>query len=143
MIVLTTSIILTAILIDIVLIALYSTTSSYRVCHYESCANNLRKFVDLLLGFIRDCPCCRHHPHHHPYQHHTYHIILYNFPLSVTSRAALTISRSTAIFLLHLIRDCPHSRHHHWMQCSWVLALDKLSVVNRCTLNVINRTRLS
>jgi len=38
---------LTAILIDIVLVASYYTTSSF-VCPSESCANNLRKFVDPL-----------------------------------------------------------------------------------------------
>ena len=39
-------------------------------------------------------------------------IVLYNFPLSVTWRAMLTISRSTSIFSPRLIRDCSCRRHH-------------------------------
>ena len=39
-------------------------------------------------------------------------IVLYNFPLSVNWRAALTISRSTSIFSPRRIRDCPSGRHH-------------------------------
>ena len=83
---------------------------------------------------IHDCPCRRHHPHRHPHRHRTYRvlpmpstqptssspsysspcIVLYNFPLSVTWRAGLRISRSTSIFSQRLIRDCPCGRHHHW-----------------------------
>jgi len=40
---------------------------------------------------IRDCPDYRHHPHRHPHRHHTHRVVLYNIPLSVTGRAALTI----------------------------------------------------
>jgi len=81
---------------------------------------------------IRDYPCRRHHPHLHPHRQRTHHvlpmpsappgssstsyssrrIVLYNFPLSVTWRAALTISRSTSIVSPYLLRDCPYCRHH-------------------------------
>jgi len=63
------------------------------VCHCESCTNNLTKLVDLLAtSYLHHRPCRRHPPHRHPHRHCTRHVILYNFPLSVTVRAALTIS---------------------------------------------------
>ena len=78
------------------------------VSHCESCANNLTKLVDLLAAsYLHHRPCRRHPPHRHPHRHCTRHVVLYNFPLSVTVRAALTISRSSLIFSRHLICYCP------------------------------------
>jgi len=69
------------------------------VCHCESFANNLMKSVDLLAAsYLHHCPCRRHPPHRHPHRHCTCHVVLYNFTLSVTVRAALTISRSSSNF---------------------------------------------
>ena len=65
-----------------------------------------------LQRLIRDCPCGWCHPCQHPHCHRSRRVVLYNFPLSVTWRAALTISRSTSIFLPRLIRDYPCRRHH-------------------------------
>ena len=62
------------------------------VCHCESYANNLTKLVDLLAtSYLHHRPC-RRHLHRHRHRHCTYRIVLYNFPLSVPLRAALTIS---------------------------------------------------
>jgi len=47
--------------------------------------------------------------------------VLYNFPLSVTCRAALSISRSTSIFSPRLISDCPCGRHHPHLRPDIVL----------------------
>jgi len=69
------------------------------VCHCQSCANNLTKLVDLLAASYLHHRPCRRHPHYcHPHRHCTRHVVLYNFPQSVTVRAALTISRSLSIF---------------------------------------------
>jgi len=61
------------------------------VCPFESCANNLMKLVDLLAASYL-LSSSRWHPHRHRHRHCTYRIVLYNFPLSVPLRAALTIS---------------------------------------------------
>ena len=63
------------------------------VCHCESCADKLTKLVDLLAAsYLHHRPCRRHLRHRHPHRHRTPRVVLYNFPLSVTVRAALTIS---------------------------------------------------
>ena len=62
------------------------------VCHCESCANNLMKLVDLLAtSYLHHRPCRRHPPDRHPHRHCTRQVVLYNFPLSVTVRAALML----------------------------------------------------
>ena len=111
---------------------------------------------------ICDCPCHWPHPHLHPHRHRTHRDLLVpstppaSSPTSYSSRrivqipaasvplkVALTVSGNSSIFSQRLIRDYPCGRHHHRMSHCWVLALGKLSVVNRCTLNVINRTGFS
>jgi len=60
----------------------------------------------------------------HPHWHRTRHVVLYNFPLSVTLRAALTMSQSSQSYLLsptcyrprrrrRAHRHPPHSRRAH------------------------------
>jgi len=51
-------------------------------------------------------PCCRQPPHHHPDRYRAHHVVLYNFPLSVPLRPALTIHealRSSRHVLLAII----------------------------------------
>jgi len=64
---------LAAILIDIVLIAPYCTTSH---CPCECCANNSRS--SLIFSPLHICyyPCCQQ-PHRHPHRHRTCHTALY------------------------------------------------------------------
>ena len=114
------------------------------------------------LCLICNCPCCRYHPQLHPHRHCTHRVLLMPSmlpassstsylsryiqqlpPGSVPLKVVLTILGITLIFSQRLIHDCLFGRHHHWMWCSGVLVLGKLSLVNRYRLNIINRTRLS
>ena len=112
---------------------------SYRIVLYNfplsftwlSCANNLTKHLDLLIASYSQLSLWP--ASSPPSWHRTHHvlpmpstplaflltsylsccIILYNFPLSVTWRAVLTISPSPWILSPCHIRDCIWSRHHH------------------------------
>jgi len=127
----------TGILIDIILILSYCTTSHY---YLESCTNNLTKYIDLLTGSysrlslrpVSSTPPSCYHTHRiilipsmlpasSLTSYASYHIVMYNFPLSVTWRAVLTISRRTSIFSLHQIDDCPCSQHHPHLHPNIVL----------------------
>ena len=49
----------------------------------------------------------------------SHRIILYNFPLSISWRAVLTIWRSMSIISLHLIHDCICHQHHSYRHPHW------------------------
>jgi len=98
--------------------------ASYLLCIIDTAGSLLNAIlIDIVLfapRLIRDCPC-RQHPHHHPYRHCTYCIVLYNLPLSVPLRAALTMSQSSSIFrprLIYYRTCCRHPcRHPHCTHC--------------------------
>ena len=110
----------------------------------------------------------RQHPHCHP----TRHLVLYNFLLSVTLRAALTMSQSSQSYSPHPTcyrprrwqcahRHPPHSRRAHRVvlisSCSSRCTQRVMSYlptflcfhvkcgssIYRCTLDIMNRTGLS
>jgi hypothetical protein len=76
------------------------------LCHLERCGNNLTKLVDhlgvsyWLSSAVLASSSTSYFSHHtcyhlccqHPHRHCTRRVILYNFPLTVHLRAALTIS---------------------------------------------------
>ena len=65
--------------IDIILVVLYCTTSH---CPCESCTNNSLSSSIFSPRLICFCPC-HWQPYRHPDRHHTHHVELYNFPLSL------------------------------------------------------------
>ena len=136
MIVLAAGFIRTAILIDIILITSYCTTSH---CHLESCANTLMKDFDrLTASYSRLSLQLASSSLQISLTLYLLHRIIQLPPLSVPLKVVLTISRNSSIFSQHLIHDWPCGWHHPYLHfhphrtCRIVLYYFQLSLRELC-----------
>ena len=129
----------------------FGSLTATRLPHHSS-ACQIQRHRQLFHPFFT----CYHprcwHPHRHPHRHCIRQVVLYNFPLSVPLRAALTISSSSSIFsprltCIHtailidivLAASCYHLRHRHphrYRTRRVVLYNFPLSVPSRAALTI-------
>jgi len=87
------------------------------------------------------CPTCYRSRRRHPHSHRTHHVVLYNFPLSVTLRAELTMSQSLQSYSPRPTcyrprrRQCAHRHSPHSCRAHPVVLIALCS--SRCAHRVV------